>query len=183
MDAAHSFVTQATTYQNTWHHNQKDQSESWVLWEHLCHSCIWRPGVLMYNTVIQSGPRKSSLPSVLHWKSLCYIGYTSTWLDVRSCVLMQEATTFNMFYDGISIQHLATVLNSVFTLSYGRGLLFHGPLCIIRAILIPVLWSNLCEHGSATTLIYCRSCMLAIIFMMALSLGVTEHMDSMPFPR
>jgi len=63
-------------------------------------------------------------------KSLCYIGYTSTWLDVRSCVLMQEATTFKIFYDGISFQHLATVLISVFTLYYGPGLLFCGPFCI-----------------------------------------------------
>ena len=30
--------------------------------------------------------------------SLCYIGYTSTWLGVRSCVLMQEATTSMMAY-------------------------------------------------------------------------------------
>jgi hypothetical protein len=37
---------------------------------------------------------------------------------------MQEATTFNIFYDGISFQHLATVLISVFTLCYGPGLLF-----------------------------------------------------------
>ena len=56
-------------------------------------------------------------------KSLCYIGYTSTWLDVRSCVLMQEATTFNVFYDGMSFQDLP----SVFTLCYGPGLLFRGP--------------------------------------------------------
>ena len=63
-------------------------------------------------------------------KSLCYIGYTSTWLDVRSCVLMQEATTCNIFYDGISFQHMATVLISVFTLCYRLGLLFRDPSCI-----------------------------------------------------
>jgi hypothetical protein len=28
---------------------------------------------------------------------------------MRSCVLMQEATTFNIFCDGLSFQHLATV--------------------------------------------------------------------------
>ena len=44
---------------------------------------------------------------------------------------MQEATTFNNFYDGISFQHLATLLLSVSTLCYGPGLLFGGPLCII----------------------------------------------------
>jgi hypothetical protein len=60
---------------------------------------------------IQDGTRKSSPPSVLHCKSLWYIGYTSTWLVVRSCVLMQEATAFNIFYDGISVQHLATPQN------------------------------------------------------------------------
>ena len=36
--------------------------------------------------------------------------------------------TFNIFYD---VQHLATVLISVFRLCYGPGLLFRGPLCII----------------------------------------------------
>ena len=43
---------------------------------------------------------------------------------------MQEATTFNIFYDDISFHHLATALISVFTLYYGPGLLFRGPLCI-----------------------------------------------------
>jgi hypothetical protein len=56
--------------------------------------------------------------------------HTSTWLDVRSCVLMQKATTFNIFYDGKSFQHLASVLISVFTLCCGPGLLFRGPPCI-----------------------------------------------------
>jgi len=36
---------------------------------------------------------------------------------------MQEASTFNIFYDGTSFQHLTTVLISVFTLCYGLGLL------------------------------------------------------------
>jgi hypothetical protein len=85
--------------------------------------------------IIHNGPRKSNLPSVLHCKSLCYIGYTSTWLDVRSCVLMQEATTFNIFYDGISFQHLATVLISRFKLCYGPGLFFRGPSCILLSLL------------------------------------------------
>jgi len=40
---------------------------------------------------------------------------------------MEESTTFNIFYDGISFQHLATVLIYVFTLFYGPGLLFRGP--------------------------------------------------------
>ena len=62
--------------------------------------------------------------------SLCYIGYISTWLDVRSCELMQEAITFNTFYDGISFQNLVTILISVCTLCYGPGLLFRGPSCI-----------------------------------------------------
>jgi len=69
-------------------------------------------------------------------KSLCYIGYTSTWSDVRSCVLMQEATTCSIFYDGISFQHLATVLISVFPLCYGPGLLFRGPFCRIKGVIL-----------------------------------------------
>ena len=64
--------------------------------------------------------------------SLRYIGYTQTWSDVRSCVLMQEATTWNAFYDGISFQNLVTVLISVFTLCHGPRLLFRGPYCISR---------------------------------------------------
>jgi hypothetical protein len=64
--------------------------------------------------------------------SLFYMGYTSTQLDVRSCILMQEAITFTIFYDGLSLQHLATVLISVFTLCYGPGLLFRGPPCMCR---------------------------------------------------
>jgi hypothetical protein len=80
--------------------------------------------------IIQNGPWKSSLPSISHCKSLCYIRYTSTWLDVRSCVLMQQTTTFNIFHDGISFQHLATALISVCTLCYGPELLFCGPPCI-----------------------------------------------------
>jgi len=63
-------------------------------------------------------------------KSLCYIGYTSPRSDVPSCVLMQETATCNIFYDGTSFQHLATVLISVFTLCYGPGLLFRGPSCV-----------------------------------------------------
>jgi len=63
-------------------------------------------------------------------KSIRYIGYTSTCLDVRSCVLMQEKTICNIFCDGTSFQHLATAFISVCTLSYGTGLLFRGPLCI-----------------------------------------------------
>jgi hypothetical protein len=34
---------------------------------------------------------------------------------------------FSIFYDGISIQHLATLLVSVFKLCYGLGLPFRGP--------------------------------------------------------
>jgi len=43
---------------------------------------------------------------------------------------MQEATTFNVFYEGMSFQHLVTVLISVFMLCYRPGLLFRGPFCI-----------------------------------------------------
>ena len=39
---------------------------------------------------------------------------------------MQEVSTFSIFYDSISFQHLATVLISVFTLCYGPGLLSRG---------------------------------------------------------
>jgi len=46
MDAAGSFVTQATTYQTTWHHNPEEQSKSWVRWEDQCQSCTWIPGGL-----------------------------------------------------------------------------------------------------------------------------------------
>jgi len=73
-------------------------------------------------------------------KSLCYIGYTSTWLDVCGCILMQKATTFNIFYDVISFQHLATVLISVFTLCYGPGLLFRGPFSIFVMFFFNVLY-------------------------------------------
>jgi hypothetical protein len=51
-------------------------------------------------------------------------------VDVHSCVLMEEATTFSIFYDGLSFQYLATVLISVFTLCCGPGLVFRGPPCI-----------------------------------------------------
>jgi len=43
--------------------------------------------------------RTASATQLQPSESLCYIGYTSAWLDVYSCVLMQEATTFNIFYD------------------------------------------------------------------------------------
>ena len=42
----------------------------------------------------------------------------------------------NIFYDGISFQHLATVLISLFMLCYGLGILFRGPSCIIRQLRI-----------------------------------------------
>jgi len=74
--------------------------------------------------------RPTSATQLQPSKSLCYIGYTATRLDVRSCVLTQEATTCNTFYDGITFQYLATVFISVFTLCYGPGLLFRGPSCI-----------------------------------------------------
>ena len=73
--------------------------------------------------------RTTSATQLQPSKSLCYIGYISTWLDVRSCVLKQEATTFNFFYDGLSFQHLATVFISLFTPCYGPGLLFRSPSC------------------------------------------------------
>jgi len=46
MDAAGSFVIQATTYQTTWHYNPEEQSKSWVQWEDQCQSCTWIPGGL-----------------------------------------------------------------------------------------------------------------------------------------
>ena len=75
-------------------------------------------------------------------KSLRYIGYTSTWLDVRSCVLMQEATTFNI-YDSISFQHLATVLIYVFTLCYGLGATFSWPTLCNHVAFSPKHWTEL----------------------------------------
>lgn len=44
---------------------------------------------------------------------------------------MQEETTFNIFYGGISFQHLAIVLISVFTLCYEPGILSRGPSCVL----------------------------------------------------
>ena len=79
-------------------------------------------------------------------KSLYYIGYTSTWLDVCNCVLMQEATTFNIFYDGISFQNLATVLISVFTLCYGPGLVFRDPSVYQNIKYLSVAMENPSSH-------------------------------------
>ena len=76
--------------------------------------------------------RTTSAKQLQPSKALRYMGYTSTWLDVRSCVMMQEATTFNIYY-GISFQDLAIVIISVFTLCYGLGLLFRGPFCICKS--------------------------------------------------
>jgi len=107
-------------------------------------------------------------------KSLCYIGCTSTWLYVRSCVLMQEATTFNIFYDGISFQHLATILISVFALCYGPGLLFRGPRCMflvccncvgVRCMMIPRRPHNF---------VLCRSCVLVCVVMCSV-LNTSRH--------
>jgi len=49
---------------------------------------------------------------------------------------MQEATTCNIFNDGTSFQHLATVLISLFTLCYGSGLIF---------VAHPVYSDEICE--------------------------------------
>jgi hypothetical protein len=59
-----------------------------------------------------------------------------------SCVLMQQATTFSIFYDGLSFQHLAAVLISVLTLCYGPGIPFRGPLyiCVFRFRVIPIYY-------------------------------------------
>jgi len=87
------------------------------------HSCVWLHTIFEVSHTHTTG--------MTHFldlsKSLCYIGYTSAWSDVHSCVLMQEATTCSIFWDGISFQHLATVFISVFTLCYVCGLLFRGP--------------------------------------------------------
>jgi len=92
---------------------------------------LWGHWKVRYTNQIRTRFRnwRTSATQLQPSKSLCYIGYTSTWLDVRSCVVMQEATTFSIFYDGISFQHLATVLISVFTLCYGPGLLIRDPPC------------------------------------------------------
>jgi hypothetical protein len=82
--------------------------------------------------------RTASATQLQPSESLCYIWHTSTWSDVRSCVLMQEATTSNILYDGISFQHLATVLISVFTLCYGPGLLFRGTFCNRQLLYISI---------------------------------------------
>ena len=54
-----------------------------------------------------------------------------------------QPTTFNILYDGISIQRLATVLISVFTLCYGPGLLFRGPCCNRQLLYISIDLENL----------------------------------------
>ena len=46
----------------------------------------------------------------------------------------RAVTTFNIYYDGLSFQHLATVLIPVFTLCYAPGLLLRGPLCITKKL-------------------------------------------------
>ena len=97
--------------------------------------------------------RTTSATQLQPSESLRYIGYTSPWLDVHSCVLMQEATTFNIFYDGTSFQHLATVLISVFTLCYGPGLLFRGPFCITIPISIYGSTEQYSLHFMADTII------------------------------
>ena len=114
--------------------------------------------------------RTTSATQLQPSKPLFYIGYTSTRLDVRSCVLMHETTTFNNFYDGLSFQHLATVLISVFTLCYGPGLLFRGP--------PDILWeaerisSSLCSflHFPVTSSILCPNSLLSTLFSNILSL-------------
>jgi len=85
-------------------------------------------------TVLFKRSQRKFLPLPPPPRERNYLGYTSTRLDVRICVLMQEETTCNVFYDGISFQHLATVLISVFSLCYGPGLLFHAPSCIYTPI-------------------------------------------------
>jgi len=117
------------------------------VWIWFVHCTFQVPQRKLKSTVYKSNPhtiwyrnrRTTSATQLQPSKSLCYIGYTSAWLDIRSCVLMQEATTFNIFCDGISFQHLATILISVFTLCYGPRLLFHGPSCISSAELWPVI--------------------------------------------
>ena len=69
---------------------------------------------------------------------------------------MQEATTVNIFYIGISFQHLAAVLIYVFTLCYGPGLLFRGPLCIYQllikmSVIETTTYISLTEFNTGTT--------------------------------
>jgi len=91
---------------------------------------LWDTWKVQYTNEIRTRYMNWSTTSVTQLQpsqSPCYIRYTSTRLDVRSCVLMQEATIFSIFYDGISFHHFYTVLISVFILCYGSGLLFRGP--------------------------------------------------------
>jgi len=55
--------------------------------------------------------RTTSVTQLQPSKSLCYIGYTSTRLDVSSCVLMQEATTCSIFYDIIAFHAFGYCIN------------------------------------------------------------------------
>jgi hypothetical protein len=57
--------------------------------------------------------------------------------------------TFSIFCDGLSFQHLAIVLISVFTLCYGPGLLFRGPLCVYIYILFIVARTKAWVCGSS----------------------------------
>jgi hypothetical protein len=105
----------------------------------LQHATIFSGDTLKVRYTIQirtryTNWRTTSATQVEPSKSLFYIGCILTWLDVRSCVLMQEATTYINFYDGLSFQDLATALVSIFTLCYGPGLLFRGPLRILWGV-------------------------------------------------
>ena len=63
-------------------------------------------------------------------ESLCYIGYTSTWLDVRSCVLMQEATTFQHLLWWYMLLAFGHCINFCICAMLRTRATFSWPICI-----------------------------------------------------
>jgi len=75
-------------------------------------------------------------------------------------LVYSRAITFSISYDGLSFQHLATVLISVFALCCGPGLLFRGPLCINQffcGLSLPKLEErNFRNFFDVVLTVYCR---------------------------
>ena len=100
-----------------------------------CTAYIWRIVIDDWQTkciYIGNGPRKvARLPFCTSPCDILSGVSIYVYCVEFSCLLMQEATTFTIYYDGITFQHLAIISISVFPLCYGPGLLFRGPLCTI----------------------------------------------------
>jgi len=125
----HVFFEEWTVSKNLWLPHSPDLTT--------CNYFLWGTWKVRYTNQIRTWYRNwrtKSATQLQPSKSTFYIGYTWTWLDVHSCVLMQEATIFSIFYDGLSFQHLTTVLISVYPLCYRPWLLFRGPSCITETL-------------------------------------------------